>query len=106
MYQAFVKRLHAWVSGANKFFSWFPIALAAIAGVLALFYKHKADKAEADNIESETRIQDAPLVAQQAENAAKLERVNEDIKKIHEEREKLRNQYITDQEKADSWDKK
>lgn len=80
--------------------------LAAIAGLVALIYKAKAEKAEAESIESHVAAQDAPLVAQQQQDEQKIKVVDENIQKIMDEREKLRNQYLTDQQKADSWNKK
>lgn len=103
LYQASAARFKILASGIS---SWFPFVLAAIAGILALIYKEKAEKAEASAIESQTAAKDAPLVAQQAQDEVKLKEANEDIQKIMDEREKLRNKYVTDQERADSWNKK
>ena len=76
------------------------------ASFIALFYKAKAEKAEENVVESVTAAKDAPLVAQQQQDEMKIKQIDEDIKKIMDEREKLRHQYLTDQERADSWNKK
>lgn len=80
--------------------------LAGLAGLLALFYKEKAEKAETSAIESQTAAKDAPLVAQQQQDEVKIKQVDENIQQIMDERAKLRDQYATDQQKADSWNKK
>lgn len=82
------------------------MVLAAIAGIVALIYKAEAEKAKTESIESDTKAKDAPLVVQQQQDEEKLKQANEDIKKIMDERDTLRNKYMTDQEKSDSWNKK
>jgi type III secretory pathway component EscV len=101
--QKYVTLLKGLVSGLS---SWVPIILAAIAGILALIYKTKAEKAEETATESVTAAKDAPLVAQQQQDETKIKQVDENIQQIMDEREKLRNQYLTDQQKADEWNKK
>lgn len=95
-------------SGISNSFSWIPFVLAAVAGIVALIYKKKAENAEAEVIVSRTQTADAPLAAQQARDEAQIKQVDENIQKIMDEREKLRDQYAkeTDQQKADSWNKK
>lgn len=83
-----------------------PIILAVLGGSIGLFFKSKADKLAAKVITSETKIKDAPLAAKQTENETKIKEVDKGIQDMLDERKKLRDKYLTDQEKADSWNKK
>lgn len=100
-----VAKLKALVSGISSYFSWLPLALAAIAGLVALIYKSKAEQAEAEALVSHTQDEDAPLVAKQAQDEVAIKQVDENIQAIMDERTKLRDQYLTDQQKADNWNK-
>lgn len=81
------------------------IILAVLGLGFALFFKDKAKKEEAEAIISETQAKDAPLVAQQAQDEAQMKVVDKGLQDMLAEREKLRKQYVTDQQKADSWNK-
>ncbi len=83
-----------------------PLILAGLGGLAAWFFKGQADRAKAGSIVSETKVQDAPLAAQQAQDEAKIREVDAGIQQIKDERERLRNQYISDQERANSWNNK
>jgi uncharacterized coiled-coil DUF342 family protein len=96
------------VSGISNSLSWIPFILPAIAGILALVYKKKAENAEAEVIVSRTQAADAPLAAKQAQDQEQINQVDENLKKLEDERKKAEEQRKkeTDQEKADSWNKK
>lgn len=80
-----------WGSGISK---WLPIVLAAIAGLVALIYKRKAEQADTAALIAETQAKDAPLVAKQRENEKKIDEVkNQDDSKL------------TPEERADRWNK-
>lgn len=76
-----------------------------IGGLVALilFYKSKADKASAKNITAETKIKDAPLAAKQDELKEKIKDADNKIKDIMDERKKNRDEYLSDQERANKW---
>lgn len=74
-------------------FSWLPLVLAGIAGLLALFYKNQAENSKASAIEAETKIKDAPLVAKQLEDEKKIKEIeNQDDSKL------------TPEQRAKRWD--
>lgn len=75
----------------------------AILGGLVLFFKNKADNLKADNVLSETKIKDASLLQQELQAKAKLKGIDKDIQNLKDERVKLQNQNLTDQERADKW---
>lgn len=81
------------------------VIFAGLAGLIAWFFKNKADRATAQVIESKVAIQDAPLAQKQADDKEKIKEVDAGIQAIKDEREKMRNQYLTDQQRADSWTK-
>ncbi len=80
--------------------------LVIVAGLVALFYKGKADNVSAEAIEAKVEVKDAPLAAKQEETKEQIKEVDAGIQQMKDEREKLRNQYITDQQRADSWNDK
>lgn len=82
-----------------------PTVLAIIGLGLAFFYKSKAETSEAKAIISEVAAKDAPLAAQQAQDEAGIKQVDKGIQDMLDERKKLRDQYLTDQQRADSWKK-
>lgn len=90
----------------NDYSALIPIILAVLGGGIGLFFKNKADKLAAKDIMSDTKIKDAPLEAKQIENESKIKEVDKGIQDMLNERRKLRDKYLTDQEKADSWNKK
>jgi len=90
---------------SNDYLVYLPVVLGVIATGFAAFYKNKATEEETKAVVSETQAKDAPLVAQQAQDEAQLKTVDKGIQDMLAEREKLRNQYVTDQQKADSWNK-
>lgn len=57
------------------------------------------------NVEQETKAQDAPLVQKQEEIKADIKEVDKGIDEMKAERERLRNEYLTDQQRADQWNK-
>lgn len=89
----------------SNYFSFIPIILAAIAGILALIYKKKAETAEEQVIISHTQAQDAPLASQQAQDEAQIKQVDETLQKLENEREKANKPDKTDKDKAASWNK-
>lgn len=80
-----------------------PLIVAGLTGLLALYFKGQADKAGAQNIESEVKEQDAPLKQQQEDNRFKIEQVDKQIDEIKASRGRSKDQ--TDEERADSWNK-
>jgi hypothetical protein len=77
-----------------------------VAALLALIFRNKIIDLTAKAAEAQVVAKDAPLVAQQAEDQAKIKQTDDSIQQLKDERERLRNQYVTDQQKADSWNKK
>lgn len=82
-----------------------PFALAIGGGLLALFFKGKSDKATAEASIAEVKVADAPLAIKQDEVHDQIKEIDKGIAQMKAEREKMRNEYITDQQKADSWNK-
>lgn len=80
-----------------------PAAFGILGTFLALYYKSRATSAETTAIVSQVQAKDAPLAAQQAQDQAGIAATDKGIKDMMVERDKLRNQYVTDQQKADSW---
>lgn len=80
-----------------------PYIAVIIAVLAALYYKDRSDKSGAKVITSETEAKDAPLVAQQKQNESEIKKVDEGIQKMIDERNKLHDQHLTDQERANSW---
>ena len=93
-----MNRLTSWLAGAAGI-------LISILALLALFFKNKADQNGVAEIEAKTQGADAGLVDQQNANKRKLDDVNKSIQDLKNEKENLRNQYLTDQQRADQWDK-
>lgn len=77
----------------------------AILGGLLFYFKGKADKAGSEALLGEVKGEDKSLVKQQSENQAKLDQVNKDIQDLKDEKKKLRDLYLTDQQRADKWNK-
>lgn len=86
-----VTQLKTWGSGLAN---WLPLVLAAIAGLVALIYKSKAEKAETDAVIAQTQAKDAPLAAKQKEIEDKIKEVE------HQDDSNL-----TPEERAKRWDK-
>lgn len=89
----------------TKIRKFIPYIIAVIAGLVALFFKNKAEQSSADALIAKVEAKDAPLAARQAEDQAKIKAVDADIEAMKEERKKLRDEYLTDQERANKWNK-
>lgn len=77
--------------------------VAVILGVIALYFKGQADKSGTEAVVAKTEGEDAPLAQQQADNQVKLSQINKDIQDLKDEKKRLRDQYLTDQQEADKW---
>lgn len=79
-----------------------------LAGVITscglLVYRWIVSKA-VDATIAKTANEDKSLQQQQLENEQKLAGVNKDLASLYEERKKLRDQYLSDAEKAEQWNK-
>lgn len=83
-----------------------PFAIGILGSLFAIYYKNRATKSETQSIIAEVKAKDAPLVAEQNQIEEKKKEVDKGIQDMMVEREKLRNKYVSDQERANSWDKK
>lgn len=79
------------------------LILIAIFGGAAWIFKQKADKSGSDAITAKVKGEDKNLLEQQNDKKAELDEVNENIKKLKEERARQQNEQLTDQERADKW---
>ncbi len=69
------------------------------------FFKRRADDAGKDAILAETKGEDKQLKKKQDEVKSEINKVDEDVKAIMEDRKSNRDKYLTDQERADRWNK-
>lgn len=79
--------------------------LGGLALVIGAFL-YKIFGKSGSNVEQETKAQDAPLVQKQEEIKSDIKEIDKGIDEMKAERERLRNEYLTDQERADKWNKK
>lgn len=89
-----------------NYLDYLPLALGVLGSLAALYYKNRATKAETIAITSEVHAKDAELVVEQNQVEEKKKEVDKGIQNMLAEREKLRNKYVNDQQRADSWNKK
>jgi septal ring factor EnvC (AmiA/AmiB activator) len=89
---------------SKKLGAFFGFVIAVLAG-LVFFFRNKAAKSELDAILGQVRGEDKGLVQKQTENQVKLDQINEDISALKEEKRKMRDQYLSAQERADKWNK-
>jgi hypothetical protein len=82
------------------------VGLSGLLGLLALIFRNKGIEQAEQLIQSQTKAEDAPLAAQQAADVAQVKVDDAGIQALKDEREKLRNEYLTDQQKADTWNQK
>lgn len=68
--------------------------------LIALFFKNEAAKAIAASILSKTQVKDAPLAAKQDQLKQQISDIDKSIQDRMNEHDKM-----TDQEKADKWNK-
>jgi hypothetical protein len=73
-----------------------------LAVIIYALYRWGARQA-VEAIMEKTQDEDKSLQQQQLENQQKLAQVNKDLAALYAERKTARDQYLTDQEKASSW---
>lgn len=78
--------------------------MAVFGGVIVYLFQ-RANKAAIDATIAHTQEADKSLQQQQTENEAKLAKTNKDLAALYEERKKLRDVYLSDAEKANTWNK-
>lgn len=72
---------------------------------LVLYFKKEADQANTESLISKTEGKDEVLAQEQGKNEQEIKKVDKDIRDLYDERAKLRDQYLSDQERADKWNK-
>ncbi len=82
------------------------IIIGLLGAGVALFFKSQADKAGAGAIESKVQVKDAPLAARQQDDETKIHEIDAGIQKMKDDQEKMKQQRLTDQQRADNWNKK
>jgi len=87
------------VYGMNNFYLG---GVGILVAIVYALYRWGSNEA-VELIEKSTVDQDKSLQQQQTENEQKLAQVNKDLASLYEARKDARDEYLTDAEKAASW---
>lgn len=79
--------------------------LLALVGAIAFYFKKKAEKSDVDAIQAAVKGEDKGLVEQYEAKKAELDQVNENIRKLREDRARNQNEVLSDQQRSDKWNK-